>query len=171
MGFSITLIRMAMQTYRDYNVFIFAIYGFKLCFLVFLAIFRHFHVTHLHKNIQITKQLSAPALSWQCRWTCNFTGIITDSFFSQFAVKVTILPVLAIFRHFIATNLHEKLQITQRPSAAALSWSCGWTMSCKVTNIITETIFHNASGQSNMQLKSQVSCVLPFLQFCCHVPT
>ena len=55
--------------------------GSNFFFLVFLAIFRHFQATHLHKIIQITKQLSAPALSWQCRWTCNFTGIITDSLF------------------------------------------------------------------------------------------
>ena len=78
---SITLMRAVMQFYTKCNSSIFAIYGFKLFSLVFLAIFRHFHATHLHKNIQITKQLSAPALSWQYRWTCNFTGIITDSFF------------------------------------------------------------------------------------------
>ena len=103
------------------------------------------------------------AMQMNMRFYRNYNGFI----FSQFAVKVAILPVLAILRHFIATNLHEKLQITQRPSAAALSWSCGWT--CKVAKNITETIFHN--GQSNMQSKSQVSCVLPFLQFCYHVPT
>ena len=99
---------MGMQFYTKYNVNILEIYGLKLCFFVFLAIFRHFHATHLHKNIQITKQLSAPALSWQYRWTCNFTGIITDSFFRNARSKVQFcVMVLCACYHYMHDIVQE----------------------------------------------------------------